>query len=478
MKKLMALFFIALLPLALHAGHNHPLFNNFADADSSKPRVFVLTDISNEPDDEESMVRFLVYANEFCVEGIVATTSTWLRKNTREDLIQRQLSAYEKVLPNLSKHAAGYPTYNDLKKVVATGQPEYGMAAVGRGKTTEGSNLLLKAADASSLPLWVCVWGGANTLAQALFDARELRSTAEMKTLISKLKVYAISDQDDAGYWLRKEFPDLFYIVSPSSTDSKEYYRATWTGISGDRWYKNGPRYKFEMVDNPWLEKNIRINHGPLGELYPKLEYIMEGDTPSFLGLINNGLGWIETPSNGGWGGRYKLYKYYGETRAIWTNTIDTRDCITMENGNPECTDQATIWRWREDFQHDFAARMDWCIQSDYKNANHNPIAVINGDYSKNIIHQKVKAGDAVSLNAGKSTDPDGNKMKFTWFIYDEAGNGKGMLKGSEDVIASFTALPSKQEQNMHVILRVEDNGSPKLVSYRRIIFHVPAAEN
>jgi Protein of unknown function (DUF1593) len=478
MKKMMALFFIAFLLPALLAVHNHPSLKNLADADSSKPRVFVLTDISNEPDDEESMVRFLVYANEFNVEGIVATTSTWLRKNTREDLILRQLSSYEKVLPNLSKHAVGYPTYNDLRKVVATGQPEYGMAAVGKGKTTEGSKLLLKAADASSLPLWVCVWGGANTLAQALFDARELRNTAEMKTLISKLRVYAISDQDDAGYWLRKEFPDLLYIVSPSSTDSKEYYRATWTGISGDRWYKNGPKYKFEMVDNPWLETNIRINHGPLGELYPKLEYIMEGDTPSFLGLINNGLGWIETPSNGGWGGRYKLYKYYGESRPIWTNTIDTRDCITMENGTTECSDQATIWRWRADFQFDFAARMDWCIQSNYKNANHNPVAVINGDSSKNVIVQKVKAGQAFSLNAGESKDPDGNKLNFTWFVYAEAGSGKGELSLTEGANTMFIAMPSKQEQNIHVVLKAEDNGNPKLVSYRRIVFSVPATEN
>ncbi|MCB1128715.1 MAG: DUF1593 domain-containing protein, partial [Verrucomicrobiae bacterium] len=46
----------------------------------AKERVFVLTDISNEPDDEESLVRFLVYANEYDIEGLVATTSTWLRK--------------------------------------------------------------------------------------------------------------------------------------------------------------------------------------------------------------------------------------------------------------------------------------------------------------------------------------------------------------------------------------------------------------
>ncbi len=114
----------------------------------------------------------------------------------------------------------------------------------------------------------------------------------ELKKFVAKLRVYSISDQDDAGAWIRREFPDLFYIVSPSTQDAKEYYRATWTGISGDRYYKNGPMHKFEMVDNPWLEEHIINNHGPLGALYPPLKYIMEGDTPSFLGLINNGLGW------------------------------------------------------------------------------------------------------------------------------------------------------------------------------------------
>jgi len=60
-----------------------------------KERVFVLTDISNEPDDEQSLVRFLAYANEYEIEGIVATTSTWLRDKTREDLIRRQIDAYK-----------------------------------------------------------------------------------------------------------------------------------------------------------------------------------------------------------------------------------------------------------------------------------------------------------------------------------------------------------------------------------------------
>ena len=87
----------------------------------AKPRVVVLTDVSNEPDDEESLVRLLVYANEFDLEGLIATTSTHLRKGPREDLLRRDIDAYENVRPNLGKHASGYPTADQLRAVTMTG---------------------------------------------------------------------------------------------------------------------------------------------------------------------------------------------------------------------------------------------------------------------------------------------------------------------------------------------------------------------
>ena len=175
---------------------------------AERPRVCVLTDISNEPDDEESLVRFLVYANEFEVEGLIATTSTWLRERTREDLIRRQLEAYAQVQPNLLKHAPGFPSAEALRAVTFTGQPVYGMSAVGDGKSSPGSrHLLAQARKEDARPLWVSVWGGANTLAQALWDARHECAPAELEAILGRLRVYTISDQDDAGRWLRREFP-------------------------------------------------------------------------------------------------------------------------------------------------------------------------------------------------------------------------------------------------------------------------------
>ncbi|MEO7494695.1 MAG: DUF1593 domain-containing protein [Massilia sp.] len=442
--------------------------------------MFVLTDIANEPDDEESMVRFLVYANQYDIEGLVATTSTFLREKPREDLIRRQLDAYAEVRDNLLIHEPGFPSKEQLLAVTATGQTAFGMAAVGSGKTTAGSQLLLAAADkADARPLWVTVWGGSNTLAQALSDARARRTPEEMARLIAKLKVYSISDQDDAGQWMRREFPALFWIVSPSNpTSPAEYWRATWTGISGDRFYKNGSGHLMDMVDHPWLEKHIRSNHGALGALYPQFAYIMEGDTPSFLGLIDNGLGWSVDPSYGGWGGRYALFQAYGETRRIWTNTSDSRDCVSASSGVRECSDQATVWRWREHFQNDFAARMDWCVAPAYDKANHNPLAVLNGDRSKKVIALMARPNTTLSLSAAGTSDPDGNKLALSWSIYEEAGSDVRALKDVQLSATSGEALtltiPNlKQAARLHVILQVEDDGNPKLVAYRRAIISV-----
>jgi hypothetical protein len=443
-------------------------------------RVLVLTDISNEPDDEESLVRFLVYSNEFVVEGLVATTSTWLRQSPREDLIRRQIDAYAQVRPHLLVHASGFPTAESLREVTATGQATYGMEAVGSGKSSAGSRLLLAAADKpDAMPLWVSVWGGANTLAQALDDARRERSAEDLRRLVAKLRVYAISDQDDAGAWLRREFPDLHYIVSPSTQDWKEYWRATWTGISGDRHYKNGPQHCFALVDNPWLEENVIHNHGPLGELYPKLAYIMEGDTPSFLGLIDKGLGWEVNPAYGGWGGRYQLYQPTGESRKIWTNNQDSRDTVTADTGQTECTDSATVWRWREHFQHDFAARMDWCVADEYKKANHAPCAVLNGDQTTRIVELSAGPGEVVKLSAAGSSDPDGQAVTCTWFVYAEAGTllSETQLNETHGELTQLQlpvlATRDPSPATVHVILIVQDDGTPSLVSYRRAIVNV-----
>jgi hypothetical protein len=441
-----------------------------------KPRVIVLTDITNEPDDEQSMVRFLVYSNEYDVEGLIATTSVWLRKKVRPDNIRERIEAYGKVRDNLLKHAPGYPTKEHLLSVTKAGLPEFGMQGVGPGKSSEGSRHIIEVVDKPDRrPVWVSVWGGANCLAQALWDVKNTRSREQLDAFLSKLRVYTISDQDDSGRWLRLTFPKLFYIVTPSQVGHHEYYKATWTGISGDRHYKNGPFHKFELVDNPWLEENIIKDHGPLGALYPKLEYIMEGDTPSFIGLISNGLGSRRSPSYGGWGGRYVLCQTYAETRPIWTNARGCQDTVVAENGLEYTSAQATIWRWREAYQHDFAARMDWCVAKTFGAANHNPVAAFDNDKSKAVVNLTAKPKDTVKLSAAGTHDPDGGQISYRWFVYREAGSYDGQVRIENNTAqeSHFTAPKVTSPRTIHIILEVHDDGKPSLYSYRRVIVTV-----
>jgi hypothetical protein len=443
----------------------------------AKPRVIVLTDLSNEPDDEESLVRFLVYADQFDVEGLIATTSNWLKHQPREDLIRRDLAAYAEVRANLVKHSPGFPTPEQLLAVTRTGQSDYGMAAVGPNQSTGGSQRIIDAVDrADERPVWISVWGGANTLAQALRDVRAARSPLEVDKFVAKLRVYAISDQDDSGPWLRREFPRLFYIVSPSNPSSfEEYYRATWTGISGGIETQTAPGYHAAMVSNPWLEANIINHHGPLGALYPRRLYLMEGDTPSFLGLIDRGLGWDVSPAYGGWGGRYALFQASGETRPIWTEINATRDRVEVEPGRFDSSNQATIWRWREQFQNDFAARMAWCVAGDFKQANHNPRPVLNGEHSTNVVVISARSGTTVKLSAaGTDAGDDGQHVSVNWWIYPEAGTIEGAtLSATSGEIAEVTLPSVTKPGTVHVILQVEDDGTPRLFSYRRAVIEV-----
>jgi len=240
-----------------------------------KPRVFVLSDIENEPDDAQSMVRFLVYSNQWDVEGLVATTSVHQKKRTAAERMRRIIKAYGKVRDNLLKHEKGFPSEKYLLSVVHEGLPDYGVNAVGKGMDSSGSKQLIKAVDKKdSRPLWVTVWGGPNVLAQALWKVRETRTPDELKTFVSKLRVYTISDQDDSGPWIRKNFPDLFYIVSPGFHSGGGYHNATWSGISGDNFHARFAGADFSIVDNPWLDKHIR-NKGPLGAEHPYTKYLL-----------------------------------------------------------------------------------------------------------------------------------------------------------------------------------------------------------
>ncbi len=236
------------------------LFMLFASAlAAQRPRVFVLTDIENEPDDAMSLVRFLVSSNQWDVEGLVATTSVHQPNKVAPERIRQIVQAYGLVRDNLEQHERGFPTAAQLLAVVSEGRRDFGLKAVGEGRDSPGAELLIRAADrADPRPLWVPVWGGPNVLAQALWKIRATRPPAALARFVAQLRVYAISDQDDSGPWLRKTFPALFYIASPGLHAGGAYHHATWSGISGDKFHGRFTGADFAIVDNPWLDRNIR----------------------------------------------------------------------------------------------------------------------------------------------------------------------------------------------------------------------------
>ena len=465
------------------------------DKFAGRPRMIVISDIGNEPDDQMSLTRLLVYSNELDIEALIAATSTWQKNVVHPETMRALIEAYGRVRPNLLLHAAGWPTAEELNSRVYTGQRSYGMGATGLGKTSEGAQAIIKAADREDeRPLWITIWGGANTLAQALIQVRATRSPQELDKFVAKLRVSSISDQDDAGPWIRREFPNLFYIVQPSTPSSGEYYYATWTGISGDVYYRNCAGADFSLVTNEWLDTKIR-SKGPLGKLYPHFLFIMEGDTPSYLGLIDNGLDSYARPDWGGWGGRYIYRQPYGETHPIWTqggdlfSRVTSQDEVVGTDGRQYISDQATIWRWREAYQDDFAARMDWTI-NDYKHANHNPVLEVNGEPGTGPIYLDTKVGQHVTLDASHSHDPDRQDIHYHWFHYREAGSTNASLaevtiSDADAPKATVTATatcrpewlnrgtPCASQGIAHIILAVTDSGSPRLTSYRRIILTV-----
>lgn len=445
---------------------------------AQKPRVFVLTDIENEPDDAMSYVRFLTYANHFDIEGIVATTSCWQRTKTAEWRLHDITKAYGLVRDNLEKHEPGFPTETYLHSIIKKGLPVFGLKGLGEGKDSEGSAWLLQAMRKNdSRPLYIQAWGGTNVLAQALWQLVKTSTAAQSAAIVKKLRVYTISDQDDTGPWIRQNFPDLFYIVSPGYEENGggQYHYATWSGISGDIFHGRFLGADTTIVRNTYLDEHVRRNHGPLGEQYPRIEYLMEGDSPSFMGLINNGLNDPEHPHYGGWGGRYELYippfkkyMYTAETRPIWT---DTQDEVYSEiTKSFHTSNHATIWRWRQAFQNDFLARMDWCVTKNYQDANHPPQVSLT-----HAADLAVKTGSEVRLTA-QATDPDQDQLGYYWFLYPEVGtlnSSQFSLSQPHQPSVTFTAPAVTEPKTMHFIVAVTDDGVPALTRYQRVILTV-----
>lgn len=423
---------------------------------SSRPRMIVTTDLGADPDDEQSMVRLLVSANEFDIEGLIVSTGCWKKSQSDTKMLDKLVDAYGQSVDNLKVHAEGFPSLETLRAISVMGQTGYGMGDVGDGKDSLGSELIIAAVDKDDpRPVWVGAWGGANTIAQAIWKVRATRSREELSKFLSKLRVFDILGQDDAGAWIAKNFPEVFYIRA--------------TGVYGWAPPKNGD-----------YQRNDIQSHGPLGAVYPNTQWATEGDTPAFLHVYPNGLNDPENVDQGGWGGRFDLAKKAGiRSMKPVTNEADFDPYLMFGNS---AEGSAAIKRWNVSYDNDFAARMDWSITSKYSDANHHPIAVVNGDSSRKVLHISAAPGTDVQLSAADSSDPDKNSLSYAWSFYQEPSSYQGDVKieNRNDLVTKIRVPENGAGKTLHLILEIHDDGSPSLYAYRRIIINVstPSAQD
>ena len=437
-----------------------------------KPRIVVLTDIGPaevEPDDNESAVRLLSYADRFEIEAIV-TTIGWNCDPYPEEwaeYLYRVIDGYEvdvqnlmkrsgqtEFLPDEERQALGYwPTADYIRSRSVMGSPRAGIGVIGPDNDSAGSELLIRLADEDDpRPIWVCSWGGANTLSQAIWKVQQTRSPEAFKAFLRKFRLYTITDQDmvyamrmDRAYsshqWLRRDFSDDLMLV----WDESAWLNQNALGV------RNWEKYA-----------TLIQGHGEMGKVYPHYLWGVEGDTPSFLNVMPNGLNDPEHPEQVGWGGCHQFgISPDGETSA-WTNW---QDPLRRISGSYER-------KFYPDEFNDFAARMQWAAEG---KGNRNPEVRIDGKSGLVPMEVTATAGVSLRFDASASSDPDGDTLRFDWWF--QQFPGEETLPDLVDATApnvSFTVpATAAPGQEYHLICEVHDDGPFTLPAYRRIIITV-----
>jgi hypothetical protein len=413
--------------------------------------VVIETDAGGDPDDEQSLVRFLLYANEWDVEGIIANRPVARPGENRNPertgmgIVRRQLKAYGECYPSLIRHDARYPRPEELEKRAVAGYEE----------VNDGVDLILAAVDRPDpRPVWFCNWGtdsggASSSLKRALDQVLRSRGPAGYERFKNRIR---LSSSDAFGQHTTTLAPPWKLWVDTFRPEQE-----------GKRWY-----HRFSALTATAggfdVQRDVLTGHGPLGALYPTntTHPQKEGDTMTFLYLVPTGMNDPEHPEWGSWAGRYGPNPEFPGRRYYWANQADTWEGGTSRDN--------TLRRWAVALQNDFRARLDWCVK-DYAHANHPPVPAVTGP-----LHRVARPGERVMLDARASGDPDGQPLRFAWAFYPEAGTYTGPLlpiQGADSASASFVAPEVNAPAALHLLLTVTDTGSPPLSRYRRVIVNL-----
>lgn len=418
-------------------------------------RVLIETDAGGDPDDEQSLVRFLLYANEWDVEGILcnrpqATDGENLNsERTGVGVVKRLVQAYEACAEDLRRHDPRYPAPGVLSSRVICGYDA----------EQSGKAYVLGVVDAPDpRPVWFCNWGtirdtAPSSLQLALDDVLATRGEAGYAAFKSRLR---LSSDDQFGEHVRRSpaFPLWVDTFRPELERRRWYHRfSAVTARAGG----------FD------LQRDVLREHGPLGALYPTntTHVQKEGDSMTFLYLVPTGMNDPEHPEWGSWAGRYGPNSTFPGQPYYWANVEDSWNG-TRHREN-------TLARWAVDLQNDFRARMDWCVQP-VERANHPPQPVLQGVAGSQILRRPVTPG-AVILSAEGSTDPDGDSVRFEWMVYPEPERGSRITIEARGAQATVQIPRELVGQMIPIVLTVRDDGQPPLARYRRILLECRPAE-
>ena len=436
-----------------------------------KPRLVVCTDIAPadvEPDDMESMVHLMAYADMFEIEALITSVGwncdpypiAWSL------YMYRVMGAYATDVKNLMKRSGqkeflsmeqenarqriGYwPSAEYVTSRVVMGSTNGGIRSIGEQNDSPGSELLIRLADEDDpRPIYVAAWGGANTLAQAIWRVKQTRTVDEVSDFVKKFRLYTITDQDmdyahrmdrarSSHMWLRKEFQDDLQFI---------WDEGTW-------------QEQCELGKQNWTQHQQYIQpKGALGKEYPNYKWGVEGDTPSFLYVIPNGLNDPEDPCQAGWAGYHERGMCPDSLTTAWTSWQEPARSISVGYKR----------RFYPDEMADFEARMQW---ADEGKGNHNPVVVVNGHRGPSPLVLHAKAGDTVRLDTSKSYDPDGDSMMKNWWQQPEIGTATLDIQGSD--VAEVSIPQDATGQTLHVVCEVCDQGPFLLKGYQRVIIVV-----
>ena len=493
-----------------------------------KPRIVITAD--PELDDNNSLIRFLLYSTDLEIEGLIYASSgfhwTGDGKGTKWSVPRREYSrfglnlcpceswrwakdehfihdivgAYEKSYPNLKIHNANYPTPEYLKSKIRFGNIEFDGDI---SKDSPGSELIKSLIlDDKPGQLFITAWGGQSTIARALKSIQEqyqytVQWEAIQKKIARKVVLLPSGDQDDTyATYIKPNWPNIEYRQFKNSPNygygaqlnaKKEdatFLTATWMkenissrGSLGNLyrvWGDGKQMVKGDILDYFGLsgytnEELKKMGYAVWMPVQEKGSWLGEGDNHTFMNMLGNGLRAYENGVYGGWGGRSIAQNDASVSFFSLTDTSANAMANVLTNANNSSKEKAFYPNFFPQAQKDFATRMQWTVTSKFSGANHQPIVRVEGPLSI-----MAAPGEKIRLN-GFVSDPDGNKVAVKWWQFEGGASQSAVNILNTNAIQTEVQIPKEAlvGQTIHLILEAVDNGTPELTSYQRVIITI-----